>query len=125
MADIEKLVDTLSELTLLEAAELKTALEEKWGVTAAVGGAMMMPAGVVAAAEPEEEQTEFDVVLTDFGPKKINVIKVVRALTSLGLREAKEAVESAPTTLMEAVGKEAADEAKVKLEEEGAKVEIK
>ncbi len=125
MADIEKLVDALSELTLLEAAELKTALEEKWGVTAAVGGAMMMPAGVVAAAEPEEEQTEFDVVLTDFGPKKINVIKVVRALTSLGLREAKEAVESAPTTLMEAVGKEAADEAKVKLEEEGAKVEIK
>ena len=96
MADIEKLVDALSELTLLEAAELKTALEEKWGVTAAVGGAMMMPAGVVAAAEPEEEQTEFDVVLTDFGPKKINVIKVVRALTSLGLREAKEAVESAP-----------------------------
>ncbi len=125
MADIEKLVDALSELTLLEAAELKTALEEKWGVTAAVGGAMMMPAGVVAAAEPEEEQTEFDVVLTDFGPKKINVIKVVRALTSLGLREAKEAVESAPTTLMEAVGKEAADEAKAKLEEEGAKVEIK
>ena len=125
MADIEKLVDALSELTLLEAAELKTALEEKWGVTAAVGGAMTMPAGVVAAAEPEEEQTEFDVVLTDFGPKKINVIKVVRALTSLGLREAKEAVESAPTTLMEAVGKEAADEAKAKLEEEGAKVEIK
>ena len=125
MADIKKLVDALSELTLLEAAELKTALEEKWGVTAAVGGAMMMPAGVVAAAEPEEEQTEFDVVLTDFGPKKINVIKVVRALTSLGLREAKEAVESAPTTLMEAVGKEAADEAKAKLEEEGAKVEIK
>ncbi len=125
MADIEKLVDALSELTLLEAAELKTALEEKWGVTAAVGGAMMMPAGVVAAAEPEEEQTEFDVVLTDFGPKKINVIKVVRALTSLGLREAKEAVESAPTTLMEAVGKEVADEAKAKLEEEGAKVEIK
>ena len=125
MADIEKLVDALSELTLLEAAELKTALEEKWGVTAAVGGAMMMPAGVVAAAEPEEEQTEFDVVLTDFGPKKINVIKVVRALTSLGLREAKEAVESAPTTLMEAVGREAADEAKAKLEEEGAKVEVK
>ena len=125
MADIEKLVDALSELTLLEAAELKTALEEKWGVTAAVGGAMMMPAGVVAATEPEEEQTEFDVVLTDFGPKKINVIKVVRALTSLGLREAKEAVESAPTTLMEAVGREAADEAKAKLEEEGAKVEVK
>lgn len=125
MADIQKLVDALSELTLLEAAELKTALEEKWGVTAATGGAMMMPAGAAVAAEPEEEQTEFDVVLTEFGPKKINVIKVVRALTSLGLKEAKEAVESAPTTLMEAVGKEAAEEAKAKLEEEGAKVEVK
>ncbi len=126
MADIEKLVDALSELTLLEAAELKTALEEKWGVTAAVGGAMMMPAGAAAAeAEPEEEQSEFDVVLADFGPKKINVIKVVRALTNLGLREAKEAVEGAPTTIMEGIGKEAADEAKTKLEEEGAKVEIK
>lgn len=125
MADIEKLVDELSELTLLEAAELKTALEEKWGVTAAAGGGMMMPIAAEAAAEPEEEQTEFDVVLAEIGPKKINVIKVVRALTSLGLREAKEAVEGAPTTLLEAVSKEAAEEAKGKLEEEGAKVDIK
>lgn len=125
MAEIEKLVNELSELTLLEAAELKTALEEKWGVTAAAGGGMMMPIAAEAAAEPEEEQTEFDVVLAEIGPKKINVIKVVRALTSLGLREAKEAVEGAPTTLLEAVSKEAAEEAKGKLEEEGAKVDIK
>lgn len=125
MADIERLVNELSELTLLEAAELKTALEEKWGVTAAAGGGMMMPIAAEVAAEPEEEQTEFDVVLSEIGPKKINVIKVVRALTNLGLREAKEAVESAPTSLLEAVSKEAAEEAKGKLEEEGAKVDIK
>lgn len=125
MADIEKLVNELSELTLLEAAELKSALEDKWGVTAAAGGGMMMPIAAEAAAEPEEEQTEFDVVLSEIGPKKINVIKVVRALTNLGLREAKEAVESAPTSLLEAVSKEAAEEAKGKLEEEGAKVDIK
>ena len=125
MADIDKLVNELSELTLLEAAELKTALEEKWGVTAAAGGGMMMPIAAEVAAEPEEEQTEFDVVLSEIGPKKINVIKVVRALTNLGLREAKEAVESAPTSLLEAVSKEAAEEAKGKLEEEGAKVDIK
>ncbi len=127
MADLAKIVEDLSALTILEAAELKTLLEEKWGVTAATGGGMMMmPAagGAAAAAEPEEEQTEFNVILKEGGPKKINVIKVVRTLTSLGLKEAKEAVESAPQTLLEAVTKEAAQDAKKKLEEEGAVVEI-
>lgn len=128
MADLEKLVEELSSLTILEAAELKTLLEEKWGVTAASGGGMMMmagPAAAAAAAEPEEEQTEFDVILADAGPKKINVIKAVRALTSLGLKEAKELVEGAPQTVLEGVNKEAAEDAKGKLEAEGAKVELK
>lgn len=127
MADLTKLVDGLSKLTILEAAELKTLLEEKWGVEAAVGGGMMMaaPGMAAAVAEEVEEKTEFDVILTDIGPKKINVIKAVRALTSLGLKEAKELVEGAPSTVMEAVGKDAADDAKTKLEEEGAKVDIK
>jgi large subunit ribosomal protein L7/L12 len=128
MADLGKLVEELSSLTILEASELKTLLEEKWGVTAASGGGMMMMAaapGAAAPVEEEEEKTEFDVVLTDVGPKKINVIKVVRALTNLGLKEAKEIVEGAPSTLMEAIGKDAAETAKKQLEEEGAKVEIK
>lgn len=130
MADLSKIVEDLSALTILEAAELKTLLEEKWGVTAASGGGMMMMAGAAAGApaapaEPEEEQTEFNVILKEGGPKKINVIKVVRTLTSLGLKEAKEAVESAPQTLLEAVTKEVAQDAKKKLEEEGAVVEIK
>jgi large subunit ribosomal protein L7/L12 len=130
MADLSKIVDELSELTILEAAELKKMLEEKWGVTAAVGAPVMMggfaaAAAPTAAAEPEEEQTEFNVVLADVGPKKINVIKVVRTLTNLGLKEAKDLVEGAPSTVMEAVGKEAAEDAKSKLEAEGAKVEIK
>ena len=126
MADLEKLVDELSELTLLEAAELKTMLEEKWGVTAAAPMAMgMMPGMMAAAAEEEEEKTEFDVVLTDVGPKKIQVIKAVRGLTDLGLKEAKDLVESAPSTVMEAVTKEAAEDAKAKLEAEGAVVEVK
>ncbi|MEQ8675656.1 MAG: 50S ribosomal protein L7/L12 [Aggregatilineales bacterium] len=129
MADLEKIVEELSGLTLLEAAELKTKLEEKWGVTAASGGGMMMMAGAGAGAaapdEEKEEQTEFNVILADIGPKKINVIKVVRAITSLGLKEAKELVEGAPSTVVEAVTKEAAADAKAKLEEEGAKVEIK
>jgi large subunit ribosomal protein L7/L12 len=130
MADLNKIVDELSELTILEAAELKKMLEEKWGVTAAVGAPVMMggfaaAAAPTAAAEPEEEQTEFNVVLADVGPKKINVIKVVRTLTNLGLKEAKDLVEGAPSTVMEAVGKEAAEDAKSKLEAEGAKVEIK
>jgi large subunit ribosomal protein L7/L12 len=127
MADLEKLVDELSALTLLEAAELKTLLEEKWGVTAASGMPMMMGAMPVAgvAAEEEEEQTEFNVVLKEVGPKKINVIKAVRSFTSLGLKEAKELVDGAPAVVMEQVGKEAAEDAKAKLEAEGAVVEIK
>ena len=126
MADLEKIVEDLSSLTLLEAAELTKLLEEKWGVSAAapMAGMMAMP-GVAAAAEEEEEQTEFDVVLKEIGPKKINVIKEVRALTSLGLKEAKDVVDGAPSTVLEAVTKEQAQEAKAKLEEVGAVVEIK
>jgi large subunit ribosomal protein L7/L12 len=126
MADLEKLVEELSSLTVLEVADLKSMLEEKWGVSAAAMPAMamagMMPA---AAAEEEEEKTEFDVILKDFGPKKINVIKAVRKLTTLGLKEAKDLVESAPAPINEAVSKEAAEEAKKALEEAGATVEIK
>ena len=128
MADLDKLVDDISSLTLLEAADLTKMLEEKLGVSAAaqMPMGMMMPAGagVAAAAEEEEEKTEFDVVLKDIGPKKINVIKEVRTLTSLGLREAKELVDGAPNTVMEGVGKEAAEEAKAKLEAVGAVVEL-
>ena len=126
MADLEKLVEEISALTLIEASELVKALETKLGVSAAAPVAMMgaMP---TAAAEVEEveEQTEFTVTLADFGPKKINVIKVVRELTNLGLKEAKDLVESAPTNVLEAVGKEVAENAKAKLEEAGAKVEVK
>lgn len=130
MADLNKIVEELSALTILEAAELKTLLEEKWGVTAASGGMMMaaMPTGAAAApaaAEPVEEPTEFNVILVDAGPKKINVIKVVRTITNLGLKEAKDLVEGAPATVSEAVNKEAAADAKAKLEAEGAKVEVK
>ena len=109
----------------MEAAELTKMLEEKWGVSAAAPMAMgMMPMGAAAEAEAEEEKTEFDVVLKEVGPKKINVIKEVRALTGLGLKEAKDVVDSAPSTVMEAVSKEAAEEAKGKLEEAGAVVEL-
>ncbi|HET6442974.1 MAG TPA: 50S ribosomal protein L7/L12 [candidate division Zixibacteria bacterium] len=126
MADLEKIVDDLSSLTLLEAAELTKMLEEKWGVSAAAPMAVgMISAGAAAEAEEEEEQIEFDVVLKEIGPKKINVIKEVRALTGLGLKEAKDVVDSAPSTVMGAVGKEAAAEAKSKLEEAGAIVELK
>lgn len=126
MADLEKIVEDLSSLTLLEAAELTKMLEERWGVSAAAPVAGMMPmAGMPGAAEEAEEKTEFDVVLKDVGPKKINVIKEVRALTSLGLKEAKDVVDGAPSTLLEGVNKETADEAKKKLEEAGAVVEIK
>ncbi|NDJ36553.1 MAG: 50S ribosomal protein L7/L12 [Chloroflexi bacterium] len=132
MADLDKLVEELSNLTLIEAAELKSRLEEEWGVEAAVGGGMMMPMGAMpgmaggeAAAEEEEEKDEFDVVLTDFGAQKIQVIKAVRALTDLGLKEAKEVVEGAPSNIMEAVPKEVAEDAKAKLEEAGATVELK
>ena len=123
MADLAKIVDDLSSLTLLEAAELTKMLEEKWGVSAAAPMAMAaMP--VTDTAVEEEEKTEFDVVLKEIGPKKINVIKEVRALTGLGLKEAKEAVDSL-STIMEAVSKEAAADAKAKLEEAGAVVEVK
>ena len=129
MADLEKIVESLSELTIMEAAELKTMLEEKWGVEAAAPMAMgampMMMAGGPGAAEEEEEKTEFDVILKEIGPKKINVIKAVRGLTSLGLAEAKGVVDGAPSTILEAVTKEAADDAKAKLEAEGAVAEIK
>jgi len=130
MADLQKLVEELSALTVLEAAELKKKLEEAWGVTASVPMAMAsMPmmggAAQAAAAEPVEEQTEFTVVLKDIGPKKIEVIKVVRALTNLGLKEAKELVEGAPSNVMEAVSKEIAADAKGKLEAAGAVIDVK
>ncbi len=125
MADLAKLVEELSELTLMEAASLTKMLEEKWGVSAAAPVMMGAMPGAVAVAEEVEEQTEFNVILKDIGPKKINVIKEVRALTTLGLKEAKEVVDGAPSTVMEAVSKEAAEEAKAKLESAGAVVEIK
>lgn len=126
MADISNLVEQISGLTLLEAKDLKEALEEALGVEAATGGGMMMMAGPAAAAEEEkEEQTEFDVILKEIGPKKINVIKAVRGLTSLGLKEAKELVEGAPSTVIEQTGKDAAEDAKKALEEAGAVVEVK
>ncbi len=126
MADLDKLVEEISALTLIEASELVKMLEDKLGVSAAAPVAMMgaMPTAA-AEAEEEEEQTEFNVVLADFGPKKINVIKVVRQLTNLGLKEAKDLVESAPANILEAVGKEVAADAKAKLEEAGAKVDVK
>ncbi|GIK27317.1 MAG: 50S ribosomal protein L7/L12 [Chloroflexi bacterium] len=129
MADLNKLVEDLSALTILEAAELKTLLEEKWGVKAAAGGMMMaaMPAagGAAAPAEEVEEKTEFDVILVDAGANKINVIKVVRALTSLGLKEAKDVTETAGAKVLEAVSKDKAADAKKQLEDAGAKVEVK
>ncbi len=127
MADLEKLVDELSGLTVLEAAELSKMLEEKWGVSAAVAApmAMAMPAAAADAAPAAEEQTEFDVVLASFGEKKINVIKEVRALTGLGLKEAKDLVEAAPKPIKEAVGKDEADQIKKKLEDAGGTVELR
>ncbi|MFQ5614148.1 MAG: 50S ribosomal protein L7/L12 [Anaerolineae bacterium] len=129
MADLEKIVDELSELTLLEAAELTKMLEEKWGVSAAAPTAIAAVPGMLAAgapAEEVEEKTEFDVMLKEIGAKKIQVIKAVRALRSdLGLKEAKDLVDSAPAVILEGVSKEAANEGKEKLEAEGAVVEIK
>jgi large subunit ribosomal protein L7/L12 len=126
MADIEKIAEDLSNLTVLEAAELATLLEEKWGVSAAAAPvAMAMPAGGGDAGGAAEEKTEFDVVLTAAGASKINVIKEVRAITSLGLKEAKDLVEGAPKAVKEGVSKEEAEELKGKLEEAGAPVEIK
>jgi len=132
MADVQEMVDQISEMTVLELSELVKAIEEKFGVSAAapVMAAGMMPmAGTTGAdseaEEAEEEQTEFDVELTEFGSEKIKVIKEVRAITGLGLREAKEAVESAPNVLKEGVSQEEADEIKEKLEAVGATVTIK
>ena len=126
MADIAKLVDQLSELTVLEAADLAKALEEKWGVSAAAAVAVAGPAaGGAAAAPAAEEKTEFDVILTGDGGKKINVIKEVRAITGLGLGEAKALVEGAPKPVKEGVNKDEAEKVKAQLEKAGAKVELK
>ena len=125
MADINTLVDQLSELTVLEAADLAKALEEKWGVSAAAAVAVAGPAGGGAAAAPVEEKTEFDVILVNDGGKKINVIKEVRAITALGLGEAKALVEGAPKPIKEGINKAEAEELKKRLEEAGATVELK
>lgn len=126
MANLDKLVEQLSELTVLEAAELVKALEEKWGVSAAAPVAAMaaMPGAAAAAEEPVEEKTEFDVVIKDAGPKKIEVIKAIRQITNLGLKEAKDMAETAGGKVLEAVGKDAANDAKGKLEAAGAVVEL-
>jgi len=126
MADLDKLVEELSALTVMEAAELVKKLEEKWGVSAAapVAVAAVAGAGAAAAEEEKEEKTEFDVVLKETGPKKIEVIKAIRKLTSLGLKEAKTVAETPGSKILEAVSKEAAEEAKKALEAAGAKVEI-
>jgi large subunit ribosomal protein L7/L12 len=123
MADLQKLVDDLSKLTVLEAADLAKMLEEKWGVSAAAAVAVAAAPG--AAAAPVEEKTEFTVVLTAAGEKKIEVIKEVRALTGLGLKEAKDLVEGAPKPVKEGVNKDEAEKVKAQLEKAGAKVELK
>ena len=124
MADLNSLVDQLSTLSVLEAADLVKLLEAKWGVSAAASVAAAAPAAAAAAAEPVEEQTEFDVVLKDAGPKKIETIKVIRQLTSLGLVEAKTMAETAGAKVLSAVGKDAAKDAKAKLEAAGAVVDV-
>jgi large subunit ribosomal protein L7/L12 len=123
MANLQQLVDNLSQLTVLEAADLAKMLEEKWGVSAAA--AVAVAAAPAAGAAPAEEKTEFTVVLTSFGEKKIDVIKEVRALTALGLKEAKELVEGAPKPIKEGVSKDEAEKIKAQLEKAGAKVELK
>jgi len=123
MADLQKIVDDLSSLAVLEAAELAKLLEEKWGVSAAAAVAVAGPAA--AAAAPAEEKTEFTVVLAAAGDKKIEVIKEVRAITGLGLKEAKDLVEGAPKPVKEGVNKEEADKLKAQLEKAGAKIELK
>ncbi|WP_416907913.1 MAG: 50S ribosomal protein L7/L12 [Polymorphobacter sp.] len=125
MADLNAIVDQLSALTVLEAAELAKMLEEKWGVSAAAAVAVAGPAAGGAAAPAAEEQTEFDVILTGDGGKKINVIKEVRAITGLGLTEAKTLVESAPKAVKEGISKADAEKLKKQLEEAGATVELK
>ena len=125
MADLQRLVDDLSKLTVLEAADLAKMLEEKWGVSAAAAVAVAAAPGGAGAAAPAEEKTEFTVVLAAVGEKKIEVIKEVRALTGLGLKEAKDLVEGAPKPVKEGVNKEEADKIKTTLEKVGAKVELK
>ncbi len=127
MADIEKLAEDLSALTVLEAAELAKLLEDKWGVSAAAAPVAVaaMPPGGDAGAGGAEEKTEFDVILASIGDKKINVIKEVRSITGLGLKEAKDLVEGAPKPVKEGASKDEADEIKSKLEEAGATVEVK
>ena len=125
MADLAKIVEDLSNLTVLEAAELSKMLEEKWGVSVAAPVAVAAAGGAGAPAEAAEEKTEFDVVLADIGANKINVIKEVRAITGLGLKEAKDLVEAAPKAVKEAISKGEAEDIKKKLEDAGAKVEIK
>ncbi|MEM7566014.1 MAG: 50S ribosomal protein L7/L12 [Pseudomonadota bacterium] len=125
MADLSKIVDELSELTVLEASELVSMLEEKWGVSAAAPVALAAAGGAGDAGPAAEEQTEFDVILTAAGEKKINVIKEVRGITGLGLKEAKDLVEGAPKPVKEQVSKEEAEELKGKLEAAGASVELK
>ena len=125
MADLEKIAEELSGLTVIEAADLSKLLEEKWGVSAAAPVAVAGVAPAAGDAGAAEEKTEFDVVLTAMGDKKINVIKEVRGITGLGLKEAKELVESAPKAVKEGVAKDEADEIKKKLEEAGATVELK
>ena len=125
MTDINKMVEELSTLTVLEAAELVKKLEEKWGVSAAAPVAMAAaPSAAAAAAEPTEEKTEFNVVIKDAGAKKIEVIKVIRQLTNLGLKEAKDVAETAGSKVLEAVSKDAANDAKTRLEAAGAAVEV-
>ncbi len=125
MADLNAIKEMLNGLSLLEASQLVKMLESEWGVSAAAPVAMAAMPAAAAEAAPVEEQTEFDVVLTGAGEKKINVIKVVRALTNLGLKEAKDVVEGTPSTVLTAVSKEAAQDAKAKLEAEGAAVTVK
>ena len=125
MADLAKIVEDLSSLTVLEAAELSKLLEEKWGVSAAAPVAVAAAGGAAAAAAPEEEKTEFDVILVDAGANKINVIKEVRGITGLGLKEAKDLVEGAPKPVKEGVSKAEAADLKKKLEDAGAKVDVK
>ncbi len=126
MANLEQIVEDLSSLTVMEAAELSKLLEDKWGVTAAAPIAVAAAPGAAAGgAEPEAEQTEFDVVLASVGDKKINVIKEIRTITGLGLKEAKELVEAAPKSVKEAVSKDEAEKIKAALEAAGATVEVK
>ena len=125
MADLEKIAENLSSLTVLEAAELSKMLEEKWGVSAAAPVAVAAAVAGAGGEAAAEEQVEFDVVLTSFGDKKINVIKEVRAMTGLGLKEAKDLVEAVPKAVKEAISKGEAEELKTKLEEAGATVELK